>query len=355
MMTPIIKLSNDYENFLAQFIMPSGLFFEEELVESGRLEFSVPLFSSQVEFIQEFRKVSLFVTDGVCDELVWTGYIDDFPIEKSTKTITVQCGDEKDFLRRKIIFDDKNYVGTDIGGILNELVTEVNLRAGNSFYSYETNLSALAPLKFSRGQDYFTILNDLAQYLSAEWTVRKGKIIFKSSIGMDKTNGSEFFELVSNKNSPNETNINYRILHPSKNIATRILAKDDSGQIIKSEPSDFGTIEKFVTFNEGDLSEQAQKYIDKSKLSQKEYEIEITDPLLDFRRANIGDKVALRINDGSTITDIEDSTNIIFKRVDFSFGQIDVQLKVSNVVKRVESPANIIGALAQNVNNLLLK
>lgn len=348
----VIKISNDYENFLAQFIDVNDLYFEEELASTGSLSFSIPISATQTEFLQRFRKISLYILDGVNDELVWTGYIED--IEDDFEKFTISCKDEKHFLKNKIIYETKRF-NVDMGDALSTLTSEANARAGNSFFSYENSITTTIDKTFEKGSDYYTIIQSLAELLNAEWNVLFGKIYFKSTIGIDRSTGSDFVEFVSNIDSPNEDNIKFKGIRRGSEIGTAILGKAGATYSDKSDLlTIFGRIERFVSFEEGSADDQTQEYLDLHKTPQREIEIFITDNTIDFRKVNVGDIVSVRINRNNPLIDVNDTLKVIQKRVSFTNLTPKLEIKVSKLNKIIATPANLIAEIFNRVKKLEL-
>lgn len=228
----------------------------------------------QLGEILEYKKVGIYTIGGIQDILVWTGYVAD--IENDLREANVIIEEEKGFLNHKIIFSDKNYSSTTVPNMLANLVSEANARSGGfeGLLTYSTNLTAVTEKEFKEGTTYADILDQVAQQLDAEWTVHLNEIIFKDTLGSDKTSGSGQILLESKQSDPNASNItNILIKRNGKAIATRALGIDSSTTSDKTgDTAVFGSIERAQRFDDGGLANQTQEYVDKKSVSQREFD-----------------------------------------------------------------------------------
>lgn len=354
----VVKLSKNYIDFTAQFIDPSGLIFSKQLVGSStETSFVLNIDDNQIGEALEYRKVAIYAINPPNDQLIWSGYISD--IQNDSKIATVICKEEKDYLAQKIIFVDKDYTSTSIPDMLTELINESNARDGgfNGNLTFETNLTANAGKEFKAGTTYADILDQAALLNGAEWTKSFNKIIFKTTIGADKTSGPSQVLLTSTRQNPNENNIsNFLITRKGKSIITNLLGADSSSKSSKTgDTSIFGFIEASKRFDDGSLDAQTQELVDKSSVSQREVTLDANSEFLDFRDISVGDVVQVKIDYDSPLTQIDQPMTIIETTVAMVNKKPELAIKVAEETKPIADFVNFIKNLRGDLDRLELQ
>ncbi len=357
----VLKVSTDYtrENTKAQFINPSGLSFVQELVNTGSLTFRIPLSDPQINEIIEYRKVALYIIDGGEDQLLWTGYIED-PDNDFSYAI-IKCSDEKDFLRSKMIFGDKDWELVTVNVALNILVTEANLRKGvnEPSLSFSTDLGdVVIGKKFTMGTSYFDILTAITQVVDGQLKVEMNQIILKAMIGTDRTTiGDDYLEFIWNNESPNENNITkFFNRRKGAEIATRVIGKPKTGSVadITGDTSIFGSIERSVAMEDGNATLQTQEFVNKHEVSQIERGCEVDISVEKFRMVNVGDLVKIKIAHNSVLANTNTSLKVIQKTAKFENKRPITSIKLSSETKQVASMNNFLSELSRRVKRLEL-
>lgn len=355
----VLKISTDFTDATieAQLMNPSDIKYTEELLDTNNLEFTLDINDPQIASIIEYKKVCLYEVGNNEDTLIWSGYISN--PSNDFERVFVICSDEKRYLQKKIIYQDKSWAGVAIGTILNTLVTEANARSGglHGNFTYETDLALTVTKDFKKGSTYFEILQQLAETLDAEWKVTQNKIIFKSTIGEDKTSGADFIEFSSDRAvGIGNTITGYKAQRYGNNILTAVIGKDDAGY---SEQEDntgvFGFLEGSESFSDGDLVAQTTEFLNEKKVSQIEIELIIDPNAIDYRSVNVGDLVHVRIAHGSPLIDLEDNLIILEKLVEVKNKQAIASVKVAIAKKKVLTPQNFLAKLDKRVKTLELK
>ena len=354
----VIKISEDYTDSTieAQFINPFDIKYIEELLDTNDLEFTLDINDPQIASIIEYKKVTLYEVGSNVDTLLWTGYVSN--PSNDFERMFVICSDEKRYMQKKVIYEDKNWSSISIDTILSTLVTEANTRSGglHGDLTYETSLTDVITKDFKKGTTYFDILQQLAETLGAEWRVEENKIIFETIIGEDKTSGANFVELISNRTSPVESNIaGYKSQRNGNFISTAVIGKDGSGY---SEQDDntatFGYVESSQSFSDGDLIAQTTEYLNERKVSQAEIELIINPNTLDYRDVSIGDRVHIRINHNNPFIDLNNDVIVLEKIVEIKERQAIASLKVGVSKKRVLTPQNFLAKIDKRLKTLEL-
>lgn len=356
-MSFVIKISNDYLNPTAQFIDPPNIRFEDQIENIGSMTFTLALDDPQLYLIAPYKKIALYEITGGDDVLIWSGFVE--RIEATFDGVEILSRTEKGFLAEKLIFEEKNLSNEPIEDFLDTLVTEANARSGGvrGELSYETNLSENITKLFTKGTSYLSILNELAVLFECEWTVSLNEIIFKDTIGMDRTSGENFIELVSTLTSPVENNITQiTSVLDGREITTSLIGKASSSYEQANANTDaFGHVERLKSFGDGSLAELVAAELETSSIAQLELTLDINTTKINYRNANIGDLLAVRIDRNNVFLDLDDSLKVIRKIVSIENGQPVLFLTVSNAKKKVVTADNVIGELAEVVRRLELQ
>lgn len=358
-MDVVLKISNDYTaaTTQAQFINPDELQFTDELVNSGSLGFRLSIGDHQISSILEFKKTALYAISDGADRLLWTGYIDE--ITNDAQYVSVKCGDEKDFLRNKIIFASKNLSG-NLQTVMAGLISEVNARKGinEGDLSFETDVGSTGVGKtFEGGTSYFDIISQICDMLKLEWTVSQNTIKIKTTIGTDRSaSGVNFKNFVWNADSPNENNISgFKNTRSSREIATHVFGKASaSSSMIIGDKSIFGSIEKSVSMNEGNVAIQTQSYVDTHEVTRIEREIDITVDDESAIDLSVGDIVPVLFVHGSALVDTSENLKIIQRQFIFQNKKPTISVKLASNAKEVASMENFLSDLNRRVKRFEL-
>jgi len=356
----VVKISTDFtaNGTLAQFINPENVTFSKELVNSGDMTFTVGLFDPQIAQILEFRKVELCAIENGEDFTLWTGVIEE--IQNDFNFVNVKCAQEKDWLKRKMLFEEKDWSAVTIASALNIMITEANARKGVSeaILSYSTSLDEVVGKVYPSGTYYFDIMKDLAELFGAEWDVVKNEIIIEEMIGTDRTTiGDDFLAFVWNVDSPNENNItkmtNFR---RGAQIATRVIGKDKGGDedALVGDTSIFGSVEQFISFSEGSTNDQLQAYLDSHEVTQEERNFEVNITEEQFKVVSVGDLIHLNINLGSPLVDFSGSLKVIKKSCSFENKSPNVSIVVATSSKAIITMSSFLADLSARTRSLEL-
>jgi hypothetical protein len=344
---PIIKASSDFENNFAQWIHPNDIRFTEEIEKQDKLTFTLPIKDTQILSLKEFSKITLEITDGITDDLIWSGFVRS--ISNDLKEWTIECSDGKWYMSKKIIFETKGYSSEPISNILEELTSEANTREGSTLLNYNTDSSDVVTKGFPVGTNYLTILNEICESLDLEWYMSKGVIIV-GTIG-----GSSEVELINDIDNPAINNINIKQERNADTLYNNVFVKskiNSSSDFDAASISNFGSIEKKELINEGSLLAAAENIIANSKDSQRTIDINIADSTIDFRDVKLGDWLQLTINQNNALIDVNESVRVIQRTVQWNNTIPILSLKVSSTTTKIDSPANKLANISNQIQNL---
>jgi hypothetical protein len=358
----VVKISKDYTEATreAQFINPPDLRWVKELENVGSLSFTIPIYNNQVSSIVDWNKVELYEIGDENGDPIFSGVI--LTPEISLTNLIVNCSNEKRYLQKKIIFEEKSWVNVSVQNILIELKNESNARDGGirGNLTYFTDVVDTVTKDFNKGTTYYEILTTIAKQLGVEWDVVKNEIRVLKTIGTDRSlagSGDDFVELVYSSESPNENNISAsRDKHYGNLMATSLIGKSGTTYYEKTKNTDeFGHLEATISFQDGDLSDQVNSYLDENSGIISNREISANTTRIDFRKLNVGDLVKIRIDVNNPQLDIDDSLKVLRTDVKFVNGETDVNISLANVSRVIENSSNAIAKLDQRLKAIELQ
>jgi hypothetical protein len=359
-MDVVLKISNDYTpaTTISQFIDPAGLSFSDELVNTGSLNFTVPLDDEQIGSVLEFKKVALYAIENGNDNFLWSGYVDQ--IENDFGYATVRCGDEKDFLRNKMLFGSVDWTSVNLQTAMTAIINQANSRKGpnEGLLTFTTTAGAMnIGKKFSDGTSYYDLITQICAALKLEWKVLFNQIYIQQNIGTDRSlPGPNYRQFIWNNNSPNENTITkFKNTRPGKDIATHVLGKGSGGvSVIAGDKSVYGSIERSVSMDDGNIATQTQAYVDAHQVSQIERDMDVIVDDIDARNLMVGDTVAVKIIHGSVLADTSENLKIIQRNFVFENKKPTVTVNVAKVAKQVSSMENFLADLNRRVKRFEL-
>jgi hypothetical protein len=354
----VLKISKGFSALQTQIINPNNLSYQEELVGSGKLTFTVPILDENSGYINPFAKVELCEISDNADTTIWTGFID--KIYDNENQFTVECADEKTIMYRRVLENSRNYesIPKTLGYILNDVLTEYNTRAGFTEHTYETSITDTVAKSFEKGANYYAIFSEIATLLGAEWKVYKDKVIIQPTIGQDKTTGAQYTELLSDINNPDSSNINFSGTVDSAAIATAILGKAGNQYAFPYDSDaifDFGRVESFESFDAGSVTDQTQSLLDTKKETTRDISVLFTDQIITLNSIVVGDRVKLRITRNNSVQNIDTDVKIISKNVVFVNKTPRVSFTVSKTTTVLPTPANKLKKIKDDVEKLKVK
>ena len=361
MRTFVLKISTDYtdEGMVAQIMNPSAIDFTDSLNAYDKFTCKIPIIHSDIPEITELKKAAFYEVDDGEDILLWSGYVDE--PEHDLNWLYFSASDEKRFLKEgRIIIAEKDYsAGATVNAVMTELVNEANTRSGSDTgsLSFVTDIgSETINDIFPAGTNYFDIIKKIADKFDAQFTVRLNVIYLQTRIGTDRTSGTDLFELISSKLSPNDSNIsNLKYKRLGNNIVTFLYATNGTDNTTKTSTSDFPYMEKSQSFSGDDLATDAQAFVDKGAVSQAEITVELNQVLIDYYRLNVGDKIHIRVEQDNTFLDFEDDLEVISKRTTVTNGELTFDAKVSSTTKQVVTGQVKLAGLETRIKTLELR
>jgi len=323
-----VLISTNFENVITTIFEPQSVSFSKKLFGSGTLKFSIKTRDVKVENIKQFNKIQLFYNDGKSETEMFNGYIANLEVDLSNIAITCFCG--RELLKRKYNPSTTDQTAKTPIEIIQWLIDESNYRDNTNKLTLSSNL--IRPITITAEKtNYNSIIDNVVDMVSGQWYVDKNNIVALDRIGENKLDQNNYFELVSSLRNPNSSNIlNLKATLESTSIVTNLWAKNNTGTIRKRKNVDeFGSIEMFNTFEDGDLETQATEFINKRSTPMRSYSLEV-DRTIGINDVNVGDSIWLRVEQEISLLDTFEPYVITEKTVSFDYGKPLLKLELSN-------------------------
>ena len=221
--------------------------------------------------------------------------------------------------------------GVDISMILNDLIDDYSNQY-NENWAFGTDFTQNISLNIKKWDNYFDVLDELAEQTGAVWDIKDKEIIFKRNIGVDKTSWPDYVEINYNWLFPNSSNIaNINVI----GTATRsniVLWQDQNWHIIVNDSwyvdRIYGVGKK--EFRDGDLWQNTNKFLENANRQQRLYQLQVESNTIN---ADVGDKVKLVVENTNQFYDIDTDAVVLWKtitytngskRVDYNIGELNL-------------------------------
>lgn len=227
------------------------------------------------------------------DTILFEWYIDDLTVWINDIEITFK--DYKAFFQNKKVLEDKTYTSQTPKEIIDDLIWDYNTYWDT--WTCISDVTSTFTKELSIWDDYYSIINEICEFLQIQWIIKKWVIYVKEFIWTDRSSWTDLFEFVYNPVDITENNI-IDINRKSSPIYNIIIWVDsDENKIIKTDTSSISTywpIANSITIRNWSLEEITQAYLDFYKTPKYYYELESE---LLSQNLNIWDKVAVRIEE----------------------------------------------------------
>jgi len=312
---------------------------DEDIVSYDTFTFEIPI----EDWLIEFQKVQITKAEMWIDRVIFEWYISE--IQPNLKSLVVQCKWYKAYMNHKRLFSDKTY-NQSINLVLEDLLNTSNWRTSwvmkEDFKVYTTRRD-IVNKQFKRWDNYFDIIDELAELLDCQWTIKEQTLYFEDTIWQDRSTWDLFEEFVYDPYQLRQSNITNVSIDRFDTIITSIIWTDwvSFSEIQDSESQKiYWFLDWFESFREWDLSTQTQAHLDKYKQNQKLYKIEVEQY---STNVSVWDKVYFRVQNHSSYLDFEWSIRVIRKKTKFEKQQqivtgywfSDISVVVVNLVNKI--------------------
>lgn len=322
-----------------------SLSYKKTLGQIGDASFTVDITNEKVSEVnlRSYNRVEISHEDHI----EWSGYI---ILKKITfNTVVIQCKEIIGILAKRMVGDHDVMVGNPITNI-NSVLTDMNSIDNTGITLGDIDTFANINMTFNQ-QNILSVIQAIAEVCQAQYRVDENhKLIFKSTIGIDK---SDTLKFRYNILQPQLANIlNFDVEDNGDNLVSRSQGKSDpllSTQDDASLITKYGVIEEFNTFSNANT----QAILDKqtlSALSDTLYTPTITITPDQDDNFDIGDIVNIDIQ--NKLVSISNDFQILEKSVKIVNSQKQISIKINKLPQDI---TDSIKSLQRSVNLLETK
>ena len=176
-------------------------------------------------------------------------------------------------------------------GNVSDLITKLIMEYNSNGDSWVSDCDAIVmDIEAKIGASYYDLINVVCDGAGADWDVLNGVVKIKTTIGIDRTYGVDFQEIVFSENESNVSGIEVMV---EANGANVVVAKNADSGLTQIFPSPLPVVVKsviFKEFKETDLAVAAEKYL--ATISTTNYKLQLEQGAVN---AAVGDKIKLRV------------------------------------------------------------
>lgn len=261
-------------------------------------------------YMKEYRRIKINMLVGNTEKTMFDGVIRGF--EANLVKTTIRCESFEHYFDRRLLSGDYSFVNQSINTIIQGLLTNLN-GAYNSGITLDCGITTLTSKEYKRGESFLKVLKDLAEN-GYEFSIIDKVLIFKTTIGIDRTTGDNFVEYRYDINEPDDRSIdNVKMTVDGKDLANAVLGKADTAyNFVSDAPSiaEFGMLEASFSTSWDDTA-TSQSYLDDHKVSLSEFDVDTNNQ--DFFQADLGDIVSVYIYVGNDVMFFDGSMKVIEK------------------------------------------
>ena len=364
----VFKISDKDDNLLAQIVDPVDMEISQTMNNFWEANFFLPFNSpyAQSAIVKQFNRVDIYEQIGSDETKIFEGVIRGH--EPNLSGTTVIIGDFSFLFMNRILWaSDYTASAEAVNTTLTTILAAINSLDDTGISINATDiLTTVINKEYARGDNFISIIKDLAIRTVAQFQFKDRKLEFKSTIGIDRSivGSPDYRSFRFDIDNPNENNI-ARADAPLDTIqfATAILGKSGANYEGKTDGttiSEYGRIESTKNFpdtDSADLATQAQEYLDLVKLNPQYPNIEPITKELYYQDINLGDVIPIFVNTGSELFSFDDTFIIVKKtlrRSDFAVPRINLEFS-ENALSDKGDMIDVVNDLSQRVNSLELR
>jgi len=337
-----VKIYDKNHNPLTTFNVGeySSLSYRKTLGQIGEASFTLELTNQKVTEANTRNYNRIEITHD--DHFEWSGYI----IKKRVtfNTVTIQCKETIGILAKRLTVDHSVNNGNPIT-LLGNLITAMNIIDNTGITLGDTDAFANINMTFNQ-QDMFSVVQAIAEVCQAQFKVdNAGKLIFKTSIGVDRSSEVSFKYNVLQPQLA--TILNFDVEDDGDNLVSRSWGKNDpviSQQDDATLITKYGVIEKFTTFSEANNASMLDKQT-QSILSDTLYTPTIVITPYQEDDFDIGDTVNINIQ--NKLISINGNFQILDKSVKIVNSEKQISIKINKLPKDI---TDSIKSLQRSIN-----
>lgn len=244
------------------------------------------------EYLKEYRRVVINQQIWNTEKTVFDWVIRWFDADLTKTSIKLESFEH--LFDRRLLHLDYTFTDQSIQTILSTILWEINTRFATGI-TLDCGITTTTTKEYKKGETFLKVLKDLA-WNGFEFIVKDKVLIFKETIGIDRSTGENFVQFRYDINEPDDRSINsVKMTVDWKELANWVIWKSWSNFTEIDDPTsiaDYWLIEASFS-NSWDDASATQSYLDDHKNSLSEYEVETISN--DFFEADLGDMVSVYV------------------------------------------------------------
>lgn len=250
------------------------------------------------------------------------------------------------------ILDEWTGTGVDINWILDDLIDDYS-SLYNEDWTYETDFNQNISLNIKKWDNYFDVLDELAQQTESTRDIKNSKIIF-TKYANDKTTGEDFQEILYNWLYPNTSNISNIEVIGTATRCNIVMWQDTQWNIMVNDSAYVDRIYGVwkEEFRDWDMYEKLNKYLLNINKSQRLYKVQVESNTIN---ANIGDKIKLTVENTNSYFDIDTDVLVLNKTTTYNNGSKNVSYAVWELNLDVSTASNWLYGVQKSIKLLKIK
>lgn len=173
-------------------------------------------------YIKEYRRVKITMVAENTEKTMFDGVIRGLDADLSKTTL--RCESFEHYLERRLLGGDYSFTGQTIQNIIQGLLNNLN-SAYNSGITLDCSITTTTTKEYKRGESFLKVLKDLAGN-GYEFIVQDKVLIFRETIGVDRSVGDGFVQYRYDVNEPDDRSINtVKMTNDGKELANGVLGK----------------------------------------------------------------------------------------------------------------------------------
>ena len=266
--------------------------------------------------------------------------------------IEIELTDNKGLMKKKNSLMWQEFIDTNISDILNTILDDFHTKT-NELIELDMDMELDMPVTetIRVGQDFYRIIDNLVKRMWAFWTVENNKIIISDLLGIDRTSGDNFLELLYNPMNPQENNI--AEISPTSydtqaNVVVGINNETSHIELDAATIEDKGALCKYFRFNDGDLIEKTQNKLNTFKNLQSLYSLTPESGI----EADVWDLISVNVENTNEYVDFQGNVLVTEKHLSVDNWTLMIDLEVWETVVEKQEFTKILRDYKESFNIL---
>lgn len=263
------------------------------------------------EFLKKYVRVKVNIINGNIEKTIFDWVIRGFGADIDKTSVKLASFDH--YFERRLLHQTYNFTNQSVDTILSTILWDINTRHQSNI-SLDCWVATLTSKTYNKWETFFKVLQDLSGN-GFEFYIENMTLVFKETIGIDRTSWPNFLQYRYDVNEPDDRSIDdVSMDEDGKEFTNWVIGKSWSNFTEIYDPTsiaEFWLIENSFT-NSWDDASWSSKYLADHKDIVSEFSIDAVSR--DFFEADLWDMVSVYIFVWNDIMFFDGSMKIIEKR-----------------------------------------